>query len=54
MSSFKNIRIVDNFYQTSAFVPMPTVLISTLTLDGERSEERRGGKECCCRWSADD
>ncbi len=35
MSSFKNLRIVDNFYQTSSFVPMPTVLISTLTEEGE-------------------
>ncbi len=34
MSSFKNLRIVDNFYQTSAFFPMPTVLISTLDDDG--------------------
>lgn len=30
MSKFKDLRIVDNFYQTSAFFPMPTVLISTL------------------------
>ena len=30
MSSFKNLRIVDNFYQTSAFFPMPTILVSTL------------------------
>ena len=30
MSSFKDLRIVDNFYQTSAFFPMPTLLISTL------------------------
>lgn len=37
MSSFKNLRILDNFYQTSAFFPMPTVLISTLTPDGETS-----------------
>ena len=35
MSSFKNLRIVDNFYQTSAYFPMPTVLISTLTEDGK-------------------
>lgn len=34
MSSFKNLRIVDNFYQTSAFFPMPTMLISTLDDDG--------------------
>ncbi len=33
MSSFKDLRIVDNFYQTSAFFPMPTVLISTLSDD---------------------
>lgn len=37
MSSFKNLRIVDNFYQTSAFFPMPTVLISTLDDNGETS-----------------
>lgn len=35
MGSFKNMRIVDNFYQTSSFFPMPTVLISTLTEDGK-------------------
>ena len=34
MSSFKDMRIVDNFYQTSSYFPMPTVLISTLTEDG--------------------
>lgn len=34
MSSFKDVRIVDNFYQTSAFFPMPTVCISTLNPDG--------------------
>lgn len=34
MSSFENLRIVDNFYQTSMFFPMPTVLISTLCEDG--------------------
>ena len=28
-------RIVDNFYQTSLFFPMPTVLIGTLTEDGK-------------------
>lgn len=37
MSSFKDLRIVDNFYQTSAYFPMPTVLISTLTEDGSTS-----------------
>ena len=34
MSSFKDLRIVDNFYQTSAYFPMPTVLISTLDDEG--------------------
>lgn len=37
MSSFRDLRIVDNFYQTSAFFPMPTVLIGTLTEDGKTS-----------------
>lgn len=35
MSSFKNLRIVDNFYQTSSFFPMPTTLIGTLAEDGK-------------------
>ena len=34
MSPFKDLKIVDNFYQTSAFYPMPTILISTLDDDG--------------------
>lgn len=34
MSSFEDLRIVDNFYQTSLFFPMPTVVISTLCADG--------------------
>lgn len=34
MSSFENLRIVDNFYQTSLFFPMPTVVISTVCEDG--------------------
>ena len=34
MSSFENLRIVDNFYQTSLFFPMPTVVISTICEDG--------------------
>ena len=37
MSSFKNLRIVDNFYQTSMFYPMPTMLISTLSPSGATS-----------------
>ena len=35
MSSFENLRVVDNFYQTSLFFPMPTVVISTLCEDGK-------------------
>ena len=34
MSSFENLRIVDNFYQTSLYYPMPTVVVSTLCEDG--------------------
>jgi flavin reductase (DIM6/NTAB) family NADH-FMN oxidoreductase RutF len=37
MSNFKDLRIVDNFYQTSSFFPMPTILISTLDDDGQTS-----------------
>ncbi|MBQ1531931.1 MAG: hypothetical protein IIZ57_07320 [Solobacterium sp.] len=35
MSSFKDLRVVDNFYQTSLFFPMPVVLIGTLTDEGK-------------------
>ncbi len=34
MSSFENLRVVDNFYQTSLFFPMPTVVVGTLCEDG--------------------
>lgn len=37
MSSFKNLRMVDNFYQTSAYFPMPTILVGTLADDGSTS-----------------
>lgn len=37
MEDFKNLRIVDNFYQTSAFFPMPTTLIGTLDEEGNTS-----------------
>jgi flavin reductase (DIM6/NTAB) family NADH-FMN oxidoreductase RutF len=37
MSSYKELRIVDNFYQTSAFFPMPTLLVSTIADDGRTS-----------------
>ena len=34
INDFKNIRMVDNFYQTSSFIPMPTSDISTLDENG--------------------
>lgn len=34
MKGFKDLRIVDNFYQTSAYFPMPTILISTISPNG--------------------
>ena len=34
MNDFKDLRIVDNFYQTSAFFPMPTVLVGTVSENG--------------------
>ena len=34
INGFKDIRIVDNFYQTSSFIPMPTIEISTLDENG--------------------
>ncbi len=37
MSNFKELRIVDNFYQTSSFFPMPTILISTIDDEGNTS-----------------
>lgn len=35
MTDFEQIRIVDNFYQTSSFFPMPVVIISTLAESGQ-------------------
>ena len=35
MSEFKDLRIVDNFYQTSSFFPMPTILASTVSESGQ-------------------
>lgn len=65
MSSFENLRIVDNFYQTSLFFPMPTVIISTLCDDGSTNlgpyslvqPYYVAGKDCyamllCCRNSS--
>ena len=37
MSQFKDLRIVDNFYQTSSFFPMPTLLVGTLDDEGNTS-----------------
>lgn len=35
MSKLKELRIVDNFYQTSAFYPMPTILVGTISETGQ-------------------
>lgn len=35
MDKLKELRIVDNFYQSSAFFPMPTTLISTVSENGQ-------------------
>lgn len=35
MGKLKELRIVDNFYQTSAFFPMPTMLIGTVSENGQ-------------------
>ncbi len=35
LNGFKDLRIVDNFYQTSSFFPMPTTEIGTLSEDGQ-------------------
>ncbi|MGY5859502.1 MAG: hypothetical protein RTU63_09035 [Candidatus Thorarchaeota archaeon] len=35
MTDFEQIRIVDNFYQTSSFFPMPVVLVSSLAETGQ-------------------
>jgi len=45
MSSFEDIRIVDNFYQTSSFFPMPTVLIGTY--DKENGLTNLGAYSLC-------
>ena len=34
LEGFKDMRIVDNFYQTSSFFPMPTIEISTIDENG--------------------
>ena len=35
MDKLKELRIVDNFYQTSAFYPMPTILVGTVSQNGQ-------------------
>ena len=35
MDQLKELRIVDNFYQTSAFFPMPTILVGTVSPNGQ-------------------
>lgn len=35
MDKLKELRIVDNFYQTSAFYPMPTILVGTVSENGQ-------------------
>ncbi|MBE5757947.1 MAG: hypothetical protein E7345_03345 [Clostridiales bacterium] len=35
MDKLKELRIVDNFYQTSAFYPMPTILVGTVSKSGQ-------------------
>ena len=35
MDNLKELRIVDNFYQTSSFFPMPTILVSTVSENGQ-------------------
>lgn len=35
MNKLKELRIVDNFYQTSAFFPMPTTLVGTISENGQ-------------------
>ncbi len=35
MDAFKDLRIVDNFYQTSSFFPMPTILVGTVAENGK-------------------
>ena len=39
MKDFKDLRIVDNFYQTSSFFPMPLTLIGTLDENGNQTTE---------------
>jgi flavin reductase (DIM6/NTAB) family NADH-FMN oxidoreductase RutF len=42
--SFRNVRILDNFYQTSSFFPMPVVLVCTI---GESGQMNLGPYSLC-------
>lgn len=35
MDKLKELRIVDNFYQTSSFFPMPTIMVATVSENGQ-------------------
>ena len=35
MSNLKELGVLDNFYQTSSFFPMPTILVSTVSENGQ-------------------
>lgn len=43
-TTMQELRVVDNFYQTSSFFPMPTILIGTL---GEDNETTYGAYSLC-------
>ena len=43
-TSMQELRMVDNFYQTSSYFPMPTLLIGTMNPDGQTSY---GGYTLC-------
>lgn len=44
MNAFKDLRIVDNFYQTSSFFPMPTILVGTVA---ENDKTNLGSYSLC-------
>ena len=44
LEGFQDLRIVDNFYQTSSFFPMPTTEIGTLS---ENNETNVGSYSLC-------
>lgn len=46
MPKFRELKVVDNFYQNNLFFPMPTVMISTLCDDGTVVCWPRRDSEC--------